>query len=172
MKQVEFKINDKKKISLYIDRNVYCPTATSSFLISAAKETTTNNQKILDLGCGTGVVGISLAITNKLNDVIYASDLSDNATKVAQLNFYNSTVQRPSRKRATSNRVFGIRGEKGGFSARFAITHTPYQRAPGKVFYLFTGLPFTPSGGGPEMLNKGGPRERAVWFIALRAHRT
>ena len=39
-----------------------------------------------------------------------------------------------------------------GFSARFAITHAPYQRAQEKVFYLFTGLPIlTPSRGGGEL---------------------
>jgi hypothetical protein len=56
---------------------------------------------------------------------------------------------RPSPMHATSNRVVVIRAVKGGgVSARFAITHAPHQRAPEKVFYLFTRLPCTPSTAG------------------------
>jgi hypothetical protein len=60
---------------------------------------------------------------------------------------YNSTVQRPSPKRATSNRVFGIRGEKGGGLSAFcdyACTVTrararainPARTGKGQVRYL------------------------------------
>jgi len=62
---------------------------------------------------------------SKLAKSQFEEKLLDYKNKSEQLNFYNSTVQRPSPKRATSNRVFGIRAEKVGFSARFAITHAP-----------------------------------------------
>ena len=43
--------------------------------------------KILDLGCGTGVVGIALNAKNLVEAPVYASDLSADATNCSKVNF-------------------------------------------------------------------------------------
>lgn len=64
-----------------IDKNVFVPTGTSSLLIEAAKKIIKPKRKILDLGCGCGVVGISIAKKFKMKSKIFFSDISEKACK-------------------------------------------------------------------------------------------
>ena len=79
------KYDKKTKIILRTTDNVFAPTATSDFLISAVASNIKKVDKLLDIGCGNGIVGISLSKLKKTNK-IYCSDISDEAVKVAKLN--------------------------------------------------------------------------------------
>ena len=87
MKLEKLNIN-KIKYSLYFDKGVFKPTGTTSFLLNAffLKNKKIFNKKILDLGCGSGI--ISVIINDKFNkNKIHASDLSKNSAKCCVANF-------------------------------------------------------------------------------------
>ena len=86
-KKVEYspKFDERTKIILNTSNKVFEPTATSDFLISAVASTINKVDKLLDIGCGNGIVGISLSKLNKAKK-IYCSDISNEAVKVAELN--------------------------------------------------------------------------------------
>jgi len=54
-----------KKLNFSINKKVFVPTGTSQVLIKAAKKVIKHKKKNLDLGCGSGIVGITLAQTLK-----------------------------------------------------------------------------------------------------------
>ena len=68
-------------IELDVNDKVFYPTATSLFLIDAAKKNIYTSGKLLDLGCGIGIVGIAL-YKNGLVKKLFASDISEDATKL------------------------------------------------------------------------------------------
>ncbi len=70
-----------KKLNLLINKKVFVPTGTSQVLIEAARKIIKPKKKILDLGCGSGVVGITLAKYFKLKSKIYFSDISSHACR-------------------------------------------------------------------------------------------
>lgn len=77
---------DKKtEIKLEINQNVFTPTATSDFLIKAVCENINHKESILDLGCGNGVVGITL-IKHKKSKEMFFSDISSDAVKLTKKN--------------------------------------------------------------------------------------
>lgn len=67
-------------------KDVFYPTDTSRLLIEASRLTITSPSKILDIGCGCGVVGIILAKLGLCKDSIYASDISKKAITLASRN--------------------------------------------------------------------------------------
>ena len=69
-----------------IKKKVFIPTATSELLIEASKKIVKVKKKILDLGCGSGVVGISIGKSLKTKQKIFFSDISKEACKNAELN--------------------------------------------------------------------------------------
>ena len=79
------KIDNKTKIILKTSNNVFAPTATSDFLIKAVANNISNVNSLLDLGCGNGIVGITLSKFNKANNVSY-SDISHEAVKITKEN--------------------------------------------------------------------------------------
>jgi len=82
MTSINFTLSDKTEIKLETAKGVFHPTETSNILINAViQNIKDNSQKILDLGCGTGIVGIAL-FKKKLLKKIYASDLSKNTTDI------------------------------------------------------------------------------------------
>ena len=83
----KIKINNKL-FKLYFKSGVFIPTATSYFLINDFIKFNKNikNKKILDLGCGSGIISIALADKLKKNR-FYASDLSKNSTTCCKKNF-------------------------------------------------------------------------------------
>mgnify|MGYP001171811928 FL=1 len=73
---------------LYFKKGVFEPTATTNFLINSfiKRNKKISNKKILDLGCGSGIV--SIIINDKLeNNIFYASDLSKNSIVCCDKNF-------------------------------------------------------------------------------------
>tara|TARA_Y100001968_G_C19428310_1_gene755633 strand:- start:1935 stop:2657 length:723 start_codon:yes stop_codon:yes gene_type:complete len=75
----------KTKIVLKSSEKVFVPTATSEFLIKAVAENIVKVDKLLDLGCGNGIVGITLSKLNKAEN-IFCSDISKEAVRVANEN--------------------------------------------------------------------------------------
>ena len=75
-----------KNLDLTVDKKVFIPTGTSEILIEAAKRIIKPKKKILDLGCGSGIVGISIAKYLKKNTKIYFSDISKYACKNTEVN--------------------------------------------------------------------------------------
>ena len=75
-----------KDLDIRINKNVFIPTGTSEILIEAAKKIIKPKKKILDLGCGSGIVGISIAKHLKRNTKIYFSDISKHACKNTEFN--------------------------------------------------------------------------------------
>jgi len=66
--------------------DVFYPTDTSNLLIEAAKLVITSPSKIIDLGCGCGVVGIVLVKLGLCKGPLFASDISKEAVTLAQKN--------------------------------------------------------------------------------------
>ncbi len=64
-----------------VNKNVFIPTGTSQLLIDSASKIISSKKKILDLGCGSGIVGISLAKKLNIKSKIFFSDISKNACK-------------------------------------------------------------------------------------------
>lgn len=79
------KYDNKTKIILKTNDDIFAPTATTDFLISAVASNINKVDKLLDLGCGNGIVGVSLSKLNKAQK-IYCSDISDEAVKFAESN--------------------------------------------------------------------------------------
>ena len=79
MKLNKIKINNKI-FKLYFKKDVFIPTATSNFLVGDFLKLNRNikNKKILDLGCGSGVISIALSEKLKKNK-FFASDLTKNS---------------------------------------------------------------------------------------------
>ncbi len=75
-----------KDLDIRINKKVFIPTGTSEILIEAAKKIIKPKKKILDLGCGSGIVGISIAKYLKRNTKIYFSDISKHACNNTKFN--------------------------------------------------------------------------------------
>ena len=89
----KIKINDKF-YNLYFKKGVFEPTATTSFLINGFlfKNPKVVNKKILDLGCGSGIV--SIVINHKVKDNTFnASDLNQASLDCATKNFQKFKIK-------------------------------------------------------------------------------
>lgn len=88
-----YKITGKfeQSIDLKINDEVFIPTATSDFLIKASIKAIENPGSLLDLGCGNGIVGISLFLNNVITK-LFASDLSNDAIKLTEENLFKFDI--------------------------------------------------------------------------------
>ena len=74
------------KLNFLIKKKVFIPTATSELLIEASEKIIKIKKKILDLGCGSGIVGVSIAKKLKTKQKIFFSDISKEACENTKLN--------------------------------------------------------------------------------------
>jgi len=74
------------KTNFKIDKKVFKPTGTSELLLYASLKKIKKTHDILDLGCGSGVVGINIAKVKKFKKKIYFSDISKFATRNTKQN--------------------------------------------------------------------------------------
>ena len=84
---LEFFPKDGRKIKLASSKDVFVPNTTTELLINAVRKTISKPVKMLDLGCGTGVVGLSLWLDGLSQEPVYASDLSVPSVSCSQENF-------------------------------------------------------------------------------------
>jgi 16S rRNA G1207 methylase RsmC len=84
---IAFTPRDGKEIELVSSEGVFSPNTTTELLINAVKKTIFKPMKMLDLGCGTGVVGLSIWLEGLSKEPIYASDLSAPSVACSQENF-------------------------------------------------------------------------------------
>ena len=77
-KFIDLEVSPKvgKKIQILTLKAVVTPSTTTELLIDAVRKTISKPLKILDLGCGTVVVGLSLWLEGLVKGPVYASDLS------------------------------------------------------------------------------------------------
>ena len=88
----------KKKIrfyelDFYKSDQSFEPTGTSELLVQSSSKFIKQNKKILDFGCGIGVVGISIFKKNKIKSHLYASDISKSSVKLSKLNAIKHKVK-------------------------------------------------------------------------------
>jgi precorrin-6B methylase 2 len=74
--------------TIILNNKVFKPTGTTEILINSSIDILNNlkNKKILDLGCGSGVVGISVSKNIPKKNFFYFSDLSKHATNLTKKN--------------------------------------------------------------------------------------
>ena len=77
---------DKLKSEIFIEDNIFKPNLTSQLSFETATSEIKNNFKVLDLGCGSGIIGIAL-MKNFSNIKMYCSDLDNNSIKNTKQNF-------------------------------------------------------------------------------------
>lgn len=80
-------------LSFETQQQVFVPTNTTELLIEACRRVINYPGKILDLGCGSGVVGLSLAKVGLCDGPVYASDISIDAISLAQRNAKRMAVE-------------------------------------------------------------------------------
>ena len=85
--KIKFSLSTGKEIVLRSAQGVFMPNATTNLLIQAVKNTIVAPANLLDLGCGTGVVGIALHLEDLISAPLYASDLSGSAVLCSRKNF-------------------------------------------------------------------------------------
>ena len=89
MKKIIFSPEKNFNLRCYIDSKVFSPTRTTELIVKSIKNNKSKikkNKKILDLGCGSGVIGISIKKKIFKKSKIFFSDLSENAVKLTQKN--------------------------------------------------------------------------------------
>lgn len=82
----QFKIEKDRELALDMPSGVFIPTGTSKVLVKAVREFVKQPGKLLDLGCGCGVVGIALQQLGLVRGSLYVSDLSKKAVVCAEKN--------------------------------------------------------------------------------------
>lgn len=81
-----FPLGANSELYLDVPKGVFTPTGTTKVLFKAVLEKVKKPGKILDLGCGCGVMGIALHQKGLAADPLYASDLSEAAVLCTQAN--------------------------------------------------------------------------------------
>jgi len=85
--EIKFTLDPDKEIILASAPGVFTPNMTTSLLIQAVGSTVGEPVDLLDLGCGTGVVGLALYRQGLIKTKVSASDLSEAAVKCSRENF-------------------------------------------------------------------------------------
>jgi len=86
-KNIKYSISNKDEFDLNWLPGVFKPNLTTELLIKAVRSKISSTSKVLELGCGTGIVGLALNAEGIVSQPIYASDLSKAATDCSKSNF-------------------------------------------------------------------------------------
>jgi len=73
--------------------SVFVPTQTSQLLIEGARRSITTPGTLLDLGCGIGICGLTLAKLGLCRMPVYCSDFSESAVRLTAKNADSLNVQ-------------------------------------------------------------------------------
>lgn len=85
-KEYKYIMPNEQEVIIDLAKGVFHPTGTSEVLIEAVSTNIEQPGKLLDLGCGSGLVGIVLFLLGKCDGSLYASDLSEQAVELLKLN--------------------------------------------------------------------------------------
>jgi release factor glutamine methyltransferase len=80
-------------ISIKLSNKVFKPTGTSKILFESTVKQIKKASKILDLGCGSGYVGLSIAKNTKIKNKYYFSDVSIEAAKLTKINSKKNRIK-------------------------------------------------------------------------------
>ena len=92
VKECIYKTNNKS-LSIILNEKVFKPTGTSRELIKATVNNIEKPGKLLDLGCGSGFVGLALYLNGKLIPPLYASDLNEDSVNLLKKNALRNKFQ-------------------------------------------------------------------------------
>ena len=81
-----FVINQDREIVLNTAQGVFVPTGTTKELVKAVSSYVKKPGKLLDLGCGSGAVGLALHQSGAAESALYASDISQHAVDCLRQN--------------------------------------------------------------------------------------
>jgi len=84
---IKFTTTSGDNLALTFVPGVFTPNTTTNLLIDGVKSKITEPVTLLDLGCGTGVVGVALHIHALVKSPVYASDLSEPGVVCSRINF-------------------------------------------------------------------------------------
>ena len=155
-----FKINNTS-IKLSIGAKVFKPTATTTFLLKDASKLVNKSKDILDLGCGSGVIGVFVNRLNKNKKKIFASDVSVDAVDCARKNFEkyrcNYELKKGSLFSPWKNKKFDlIINDVSGISENLAKNSSWFKNVPCKTGADGTALTLKIISSSNKYLNKGG----------------
>ena len=78
--------------NITVDKNIFQPNLTSQLSIETAITEIRNNSKVVDLGCGSGIIGIAV-MKNFLNINMSCSDLDKKSVEITKNNFSRHNLQ-------------------------------------------------------------------------------
>ena len=84
--EFNFSLGRGQEIILTSAPGAFTPTGTTKLLLDAVKQKVFDPVSLLDLGCGTGVVGLALHLHGIVKSPLYASDLSEPAVCCSNIN--------------------------------------------------------------------------------------
>ena len=111
-KEYIFENKDLGKYEFTIDTSTFEPTQTTVSIIHSSLPLIRSDSKVLDLGCGCGIVSIILSKLIKKNIHFFASDISESVEEIVQNNAIrhnvNIEVKRSNIFEAWSNQKFDL----------------------------------------------------------------
>lgn len=116
-----------RSYNFYVDSRVLIPRPETELLVEKVIELANNYPsslvKIVDVGCGSGAIAISLALEIDRAEV-YAVDISEDALKVAEINKKKYNLTEPKLKLIKGDKLEIFRTEK--FKFDFLVSNPPY----------------------------------------------
>jgi tRNA G10 N-methylase Trm11 len=83
---------EKTVNNLYLDKKVFTPNLTTKLSYEVSVNHIKKNFKVLDLGCGSGILGI--LIKKKYQNIkLFSSDIDHNAVKFTKKNFKKNNIK-------------------------------------------------------------------------------
>jgi len=92
-KEYRYDVDNNKKVIIELHDNVFAPTGTSEEIIKAVSGNLTKPGVLLDLGCGSGIVGFVLYKMGMVSSILCASDISHHAVELVKENAKKNNIK-------------------------------------------------------------------------------